>query len=68
MNTSALATSLLGRRARLHEAVPGTRDCTGQIVTVYLDEEGVHYVLLVGGRLVHADSPSQFTVLEELDG
>jgi hypothetical protein len=67
MNHPALATSLLGRRVRLHEPAPGTPDRTGQIVTVYLDEQGLHYVLLVGGSLVQAENSSQFTVLDEPD-
>jgi hypothetical protein len=57
MNSSALATSLLGRHVRLHEPVPGTGERTGQIASVYLDGQGVHYVLFVAGRLVQADSP-----------
>ena len=67
MKNPSLVTSLLGRRVRLREPAPGTRDCTGQIVTVYQDEQGMHYVLLVAGRLVHADSAAQFIVLEEDD-
>ena len=67
MNQTALATSLLGRRVRLQEPAPGTPERTGQIVTVYLDERGVHYVLLVAGRLVPAGSASQVTVLDEPD-
>jgi hypothetical protein len=31
----------------------------------HLDGQAMHYVLLVAGRLVHADSASQFVVLEE---
>jgi hypothetical protein len=67
MKNPALVTSLLGRRVRLQEPSSGTRDHTGHIVTVYLDEQGMHYVLLVAGRLVQADSANQFTVLEEED-
>ncbi len=65
MKNPALVTSLLGRRVRLHEPQSGTRDHTGHIVTVYLDEQGMHYVLLVAGRLVHAADAAQFTVLDE---
>jgi hypothetical protein len=67
MTNPALVTSLLGRRVRLHEPPTGTRDHAGQIVTVYLDEQGVHFVLLVSGQLVQADSANQFTVLQEED-
>jgi hypothetical protein len=67
MNNSSLATALLGRRARLHEPPNWARDPTGEIVLVYLDDRGMHYVLLVAGRLVQADSATQFTVLEEAD-
>jgi len=66
MKNPSLVTSLLGR-VRLHEPASGTRDCTGQIVTVYLDEQGMHYVLLVAGHLIQADSANQFTVLDEED-
>ncbi len=67
MNSSTLATGLLGRRVRLHEPPAEGRERTGQIVTVYLDGQEVRYVLLVAGRLVEADA-TRFTVLDDLDG
>ena len=67
MKNPALVTSLLGRRVRLQGPDPRAGDRTEQIVTVYLDEQGMHYVLLVAGRLVPVADAAQFTVLEEDD-
>jgi hypothetical protein len=65
MQHAALATNLLGRRVRLHQKPDGAPTATGEIATVYLDERGLHYVLLLGGRLVRAEDEGQFTVLPE---
>ena len=35
----------------------------GAFVTAYLDAPGMHYVVLVDGRLVHVADGSQLTVL-----
>jgi hypothetical protein len=66
MNGTALATSLLGRRVRLTTQPAGAKPDEGVIVTVYLDAEGMHYVVLVGGRLRNVPA-EQFTVLEHPD-
>jgi hypothetical protein len=63
MNASALATALLGRRVRLTATPADLRAVEGVIVTVYLDTDGMHYVVLVDGRLVHATA-DDLTVLE----
>ena len=65
MNGAALVTSLLGRRVRLATAPAGTKADEGAIVTVCLDAEGMHYVVLVGGRLVNVAAADQLTVLED---
>jgi hypothetical protein len=65
MNGTALATSLLGRRVRLAAPPAGTETDEGVIVTVYLDAEGMHYVVLVGGRLVGVAAADQLTILQE---
>jgi hypothetical protein len=67
MNSSTLATGLLGRSVRLHEPPPEGKGRTGQIVTVYADDHGMHYVLLVAGRLVEADA-THFMILDDHDG
>ncbi len=63
MNASAVATALLGRQVRRTAAPAGLRAVEGVIVTVYPDTEGMHYVVLVDGRLVHATA-HDLTVLE----
>ncbi len=65
MEGTALATSLLGRRVRL-AAGPGGAKAEGVIVTVYLDAEGMHYVVLVDGRL-KTTGGDQLTILPEPD-
>ncbi len=65
MSGTALATSLLGRRVRLAAAPAGQKAGEGAIVTVYLDAEGMHYVVLVDGRLVNVAAGDQLIVLEE---
>jgi hypothetical protein len=65
MTGSALATSLLGRRIRLTTAA-GEQKTEGQIVTVYLDAAGLHFLVLVAGRLKEVTA-EQFTVLDILD-
>jgi hypothetical protein len=37
------------------------------IVTVYLDGRGMHYVILLGGQLVHVEGSEQFTVQDDTD-
>jgi hypothetical protein len=66
MNSATLATNLLGRPVRLRERLPGRAADTGQIAMVYIDERGLHYVLLLGGELVQVDRPDQFRVLDDV--
>ena len=63
MYTTCLATILVGRRVRLSEPPAGTTKAAGVIVSVYLDAEGMHYVVLVGDRLVNVHDGPQLTVL-----
>jgi hypothetical protein len=63
----SLATNLLGRRVRFRERPQGVRTDTGQITALYVDAEGLHYVILVEGRLVHVANGDQLTVLEDND-
>ncbi|HJT76161.1 MAG TPA: hypothetical protein VJ739_03075 [Gemmataceae bacterium] len=65
MKSSTLATNLVGRPVRLRERRPDCPADTGQIATIFIDEQGMHYVLLVGGRLVQVDDPAAFTVLDD---
>jgi len=37
----------------------------GQIATIFIDGRGMHYVLLVDGRLLTVDDPAAFTVLDD---
>jgi hypothetical protein len=67
MSGTTLATSLLGHRVRLASPPAGSSADQGRIVTVYLDAEGMHYVVLVEGRLVNVPDGEQFTVLPERD-
>jgi hypothetical protein len=67
MQNAALATALLGRRVRLHHKPEGAETTTGEIATVYADGRGLHYVILLGGRLVRVEDEGQFTVLPEDD-
>jgi hypothetical protein len=67
MNATCLATNLVGRRVRLSEPPAGTKTAEGVIVSVYLDAEGMHYVVLVDGRLVNVPNGSQLTVLRMPD-
>jgi hypothetical protein len=67
MSGTALVTSLLGHPARLHSPPPGSSTDRGRIATVYLDADGMHYVVLVAGRLVNVADGDQFTVLPERD-
>jgi hypothetical protein len=66
-NVFSLATNLLGRRVRLRERPQGAQSDTGRITTLYVDAEGLHYVVLVEGRLVHVENGNQLTVLEDDD-
>jgi hypothetical protein len=66
-NNFSLATNLLGRRVRLRERPPGARRDTGRITTLYLDAEGLHYVILLEGRLIQVDDSDELTVLEDSD-
>jgi hypothetical protein len=43
-------------------------DRYGEIATVYADERGVHYIILLGGRLVPVEDEGQFIVLPEEGG
>ena len=67
MSATSLATCLLGRRVRFNEPPAGTKPAEGVIVSVYIDTEGMHYVVLVDGRLVHVADGSQLTVLRMPD-
>jgi hypothetical protein len=67
MSGTTLATALLGHRVRLASIPPGSSTDLGRIVTVYLDAEGMHYVVLVEGRLVNVPDGNQFTILPERD-
>ena len=67
MSTTCLMTNLVGRRVRLTEPLAGTSTAEGVIVSVYLDAEGMHYIVLVGDRLVHVPDGSQLTVLRMPD-
>jgi hypothetical protein len=64
MNSASMATNLLGRPVRLNERPPGCEGDTGSIVLVSIDGQGVHFLLLVEGRLIRADSAERFTVLD----
>jgi hypothetical protein len=65
MNSATLATNLLGRPVRLRERPAGVDGDTGQMALIYIDAHGLHFVVLIAGRLVQVDRPDQFTVLEE---
>jgi hypothetical protein len=65
MNSATLVTNLLGRPVRLRERRPGRAADTGQIAMIYIDQQGLHYVLLLGGELVQVDGPEQFQVLDD---
>ena len=67
MSGSVLVTSLLGHRVGLASPPPGASTDRGRIVTVYLDAEGMHYVVLVEGRLVNVAGGDQLVVLPERD-
>jgi hypothetical protein len=67
MNGTTLATSLLGHRVRLTSPPAGATAREGRIVTVYLDADGMHYVVLVEGHLVNVADGNQFTVLPDRD-
>ena len=66
MNSATMATNLLGRPVRLRERLPGRAADTGQIAMVYIDQQGLHYMLLLGGELVQVDRPDQFRVLDDV--
>jgi len=67
MSGTTLVTALLGHRVRLASKPAGLSTDLGRIVTVYLDAEGMHYVVLVEGRLVNVANGDQITVLPERD-
>jgi hypothetical protein len=67
VQSSALVTTLLGRRVRLHQPPPGARSEDGEIVTVYLDGQGMHYVVLMNGQLLQVEGAAGFTVLRDPD-
>ncbi len=64
MNSATMATNLIGRPIRLRERPAGCSTDEGQIATVFIDSHGMHYVLLVDGRLLTVDDPAAFTVLD----
>ncbi len=66
MASTAIATILLGRRVRLHGRAGDAKVCEGTIVCVYLDD-GLHYVIMVDGRLVDVADASQFIVMPETE-
>jgi hypothetical protein len=59
-----MATNLLGRPVRLHEAPPGGQDAEGRIALVAIDEQGIHFLVAVDGRLVYVDRPEKLEVLD----
>jgi hypothetical protein len=65
MNSATMATNLLGRPVRLVERRVGVETDTGQIALIYIDDRGMHYVLLVAGRLIEVDRPEEFRVLDD---
>jgi hypothetical protein len=67
MSGTTLVTSLLGHPVRLASPPPGSSTDRGRIVTVYLDAEGMHYVVLVEGRLVNVADGDKLVVLPERD-
>jgi hypothetical protein len=67
MTEASLATLLLGRNVRLNVRPHDVPTDEGVIVTVYLDREGLHYVILAGGHLVDVPRGDQFFVLDEHD-
>jgi hypothetical protein len=67
MSGTTLGTLLLGHRVRLASRPAGLSTDQGRIVTVYLDAEGTHYVVLVEGRPVNVADGGQLTVLPEGD-
>lgn len=64
MNSASMATNLLGRPVRLRDHPEGTGADTGTIVLVAIDEQGVHFLVLVGGRLVRVEGVDQLTLLD----
>jgi hypothetical protein len=68
MNSATLATNLLGRPVRLRERPVGFDRDTGQIALIYIDSEGLHFLLLISGRLLRVDKAEQFVVLDENPG
>jgi hypothetical protein len=67
MSGTTLVTALLGHRVRLASRPPGSETDQGRIVTVYLDAEGMHYVVLLEGRLVNVPDGDQLTVIPDRD-
>jgi hypothetical protein len=63
MNSASMATNLLGQSVRLRERPVGCESDEGTIALVAIDTRGVHFLILVGGRLVLVDSADQLTVL-----
>jgi hypothetical protein len=66
MGTHSLTTNLLGRRVELLKPPDGLQSATGDIVTVYIDDRGIHYVVLVHGDLVEVEG-SALKVLDDHD-
>ena len=52
MNSASMATNLLGRSVRLTKPPEGCRTDSGTIALVSIDDRGVHFLVLVDGRLV----------------
>ena len=64
MNSASMATNLLGRPVRFKERPKGCETDQGSIAPVSIDQQGVHFVILVGNALIQVDSPDKFLVLD----
>jgi hypothetical protein len=64
MNSSVMATNLLGRPVRLRERPASCATDTGSITMVWMDNRGIHFLVLLGGQLIAVDSAEQFLVLD----
>jgi hypothetical protein len=59
-----MATNLLGRAVRLRETPAGCDSDRGYIALVSIDNQGVHFLIEVGGRLIPVDSCDKIVVLQ----
>jgi hypothetical protein len=64
MNSASMATNLLGRPVRLRERPVGCATEEGSIAAVTIDDQGFHFLILIDGRLVSVEKPSDLTVLD----